>query len=260
MNNIRIDNLIHTISSLSWPYLLLIVIVLSISLFIYRKIDKRYRELFWDRIFPALFFLALAIKVILKTIERGGRKKTFLLYLDLINSTLALLFMLMTVLAYIIRSKAIQRAQGFWERLFPLLVVGCHLTGTYFLVQYTKFNYVPQVYITGLIISILGVVIDVIAMWQIRKSFSIMVEVRELVTSGIYRYIRHPLYFGEIIHVGGIALLFNNMWAYAFFFLVCIVQTARAILEEKKLMLNNNNYTTYKKKAGFFLPIVRRKG
>jgi protein-S-isoprenylcysteine O-methyltransferase Ste14 len=41
---------------------------------------------------------------------------------------------------------------------------------------------------------------------QLGRSFSIMAEARRLVTSGVYRWVRHPLYLAEELAVIGIVL------------------------------------------------------
>ncbi|MGA1826165.1 MAG: methyltransferase family protein [bacterium] len=257
-----------TMTDSKTPYGTLIIITTAILLvlFLYGLINKKFQQLLIDRIFPILFFLTLAIKALWGMRTRIGAKKTLLVNLNILNSFLAISFMFLTIISYILRSEAMHRAHGFWEKVYPLMVVGWHLIGTYILLRYTQFTYVsrihiPWFYITimGWIMSIVGVTIDVAAMWQIRKSFSIMVEVRELVTSGIYGYIRHPLYVGEILHVFGIALLFNNKEAFIFFLMVCVVQTQRALLEEKKLAFSTSEYADYRKKAGFYLPKLGRK-
>jgi protein-S-isoprenylcysteine O-methyltransferase Ste14 len=42
-----------------------------------------------------------------------------------------------------------------------------------------------------------GNALAVLVMVQHGRSFSIMAEARQLVTSGVYRWVRHPLYLAE---------------------------------------------------------------
>jgi protein-S-isoprenylcysteine O-methyltransferase Ste14 len=151
------------------------------------------------------------------------------------------------------------RAAGIKERAFPLFVVIFHLVGSYFIAHYIRFRFNISLYILGLILSIFGAILDCLALWKLRRSFSIMVEVRPLITSGIYNKIRHPLYAGELLHFLGIALVFNNIIVYGMFVFLIILQSLRAKLEEKKLNAHFPDYLIYMKNTGFFFPRFRHR-
>ena len=51
----------------------------------------------------------------------------------------------------------------------------------------------------GLVIGLLGAVFSIWAITHLRSSFGLRAAVRELVTTGPYRRIRHPLYVGFIL-------------------------------------------------------------
>jgi protein-S-isoprenylcysteine O-methyltransferase Ste14 len=51
-----------------------------------------------------------------------------------------------------------------------------------------------------------GNALAVLVLVQLGRSFSIMAEARRLVTSGVYRWVRHPLYLAEELAVIGIVL------------------------------------------------------
>jgi protein-S-isoprenylcysteine O-methyltransferase Ste14 len=52
----------------------------------------------------------------------------------------------------------------------------------------------------------------VVVLSHLRSSFSIMAEARQLVTSGVYRHVRHPLYLGEEIAAIGVVMQFFSLW------------------------------------------------
>ena len=77
---------------------------------------------------------------------------------------------------------------------------------------------------------------------------------RELVTSGPYRRIRHPLYFGEIIHVFGIAILAATPAALYLFVVAVALQAVRAKIEERKFLASVPEYAQFRRNTGFLWP------
>ena len=85
-----------------------------------------------------------------------------------------------------------------WIRKTPFLY---SIFKPFYPFSYTYFDWLASVLI------FLG---DVIAFWALlylRRSFSIMAEVRDLQLRGPYRWIRHPMYLGEILATLGFCLL-----------------------------------------------------
>ncbi|MGA1795017.1 MAG: methyltransferase family protein [bacterium] len=240
-----------------WPYVFFPILILF---FIYWLLTPRQREWTRDYLVPVLFFLALAGRTLwraIKLLRSTAAKGSFVALLS-VNYLLVLSFMALTIFSYIIRSKPTHRAVGIKERAFPLSVVLFHLIGSYLIATRTQFHFHIVLYIGGIMLSILGVAIDCLAMWRLRRSFSIMAEVRSLITSGIYGWIRHPLYAGELIHFLGIALVFNNIPTYGMCAVLIVLQSMRALIEERKLTAHFPEYMHYRKQAGFFFPKHRR--
>ena len=52
----------------------------------------------------------------------------------------------------------------------------------------------------------------IVALLQLGRSFSIMAESRQLVTTGPYRLVRHPLYLAEQIATIGLFIQFAALW------------------------------------------------
>jgi protein-S-isoprenylcysteine O-methyltransferase Ste14 len=71
--------------------------------------------------------------------------------------------------------------------------------------------------------------------WTLRRSFSITVEVRTLVTNGPYRWLRHPIYLGEILTAGGVLAWRFSPQNLVIFIIFVQVQLLRARWEEDKL-------------------------
>ena len=96
-----------------------------------------------------------------------------------------------------------------------------------------------------------------IALWgyaYLNKAFTIMVEARVLKRGGPYRFVRHPVYSGQLLTA--LAVL---CWRFSWLnFLLVLFFTAiqwyRAKMEEQKLANAFSEYAEYAKKTGMFLP------
>jgi protein-S-isoprenylcysteine O-methyltransferase Ste14 len=58
----------------------------------------------------------------------------------------------------------------------------------------------------GLVITLLGAALALIAFLRLGSNFSIVPEARSLVVTGPYRWIRHPMYFAELLMIAGFAV------------------------------------------------------
>lgn len=79
-----------------------------------------------------------------------------------------------------------------------------------------------------------------------------------LVTKGIYRFIRHPQYLGQILSDlgAGIALL-NFIVVPAVILIEAPLFILRALKEEELLRKHfDEEYKSYKKRSGFFIPFI----
>ena len=67
------------------------------------------------------------------------------------------------------------------------------------------FGYDNLVYL-GLSIGVVGLIFWILAMLALGSSFSVLPGVDRLVTSGVYRYFRHPIYIGIVLTLSGLFL------------------------------------------------------
>ena len=90
----------------------------------------------------------------------------------------------------------------------------------------------------GIALIIPSYVLLIIAYFHLGRSFSITPEAKELVTTGLYAKIRHPIYvFGTLLFLG-LALVLHNIPFYVFWVFILVVQIWQArqenrVLEEK---------------------------
>lgn len=162
-------------------------------------------------------------------------------------------FMVLLATAYLTRIRVVVRGQGFWERIFPLLVFLASIVGVGLLLSSPGS---PPFYLTGagLLLAPLGICLNIWSVWHLRSSFSIMAEARRTVVSGPYQYVRHPLYLGEILTMLGVCLMIGTGTAMLFWAVVSGSQLIRARIEEKKLSGALSDYEAYRRKTPFIFP------
>ena len=96
------------------------------------------------------------------------------------------------------------------------------------------------------ILFIIGGIITLSSFLFLGRNFSIFPALRQIVTRGTYRIIRHPSYFGELIMI--IACLIESKTIYSILlFIVFIPAIIFRIKEEERLLINDLYYQTYKK-------------
>jgi protein-S-isoprenylcysteine O-methyltransferase Ste14 len=86
------------------------------------------------------------------------------------------------------------------------------------------------------------------------RSLSVMPEARQLVTSGPYAVVRHPLYLCEILGVIATVLQYRSVPAIILFVLVITLQIARARWEEAVLARAFPDFAAYRLHTPFLIP------
>jgi protein-S-isoprenylcysteine O-methyltransferase Ste14 len=84
-----------------------------------------------------------------------------------------------------------------------------------------------------------------------------IVKDQKMLTDGIYKHIRHPLYLGEILRNLGIAVFFASVYGFLIILLSSFFLLVRIEIEEKMLILAfGKNYMQYKKKTKKIFPFL----
>ena len=167
------------------------------------------------------------------------------------------------IASYATRGGVVSIAKGFLEVGFPFLVAG--LPFLIFFMPYSLPQWLPfsstlhfvffQI-IMGLIIF--GGIINLVGLITLRRAFTIMSEARTLITHGIFRFVRHPLYTGHFIMFFGSMLLRLSVPTVLLYLLFLVGQVFRARIEERKLELAFADYAIYKDRTGMFMPKIGR--
>jgi protein-S-isoprenylcysteine O-methyltransferase Ste14 len=97
------------------------------------------------------------------------------------------------------------------------------------------------------------------AVWSLRhldRSVSVLAQARAIVVHGPYRWVRHPLYVGELVSSLGLAIAVNSYPALALWVVMCALQIYRAVREEQVLLQALPAYRTYRSRTAALLPGV----
>lgn len=95
------------------------------------------------------------------------------------------------------------------------------------------------------------------AVWSVRflgRSISVIAQAREVVDSGPYRLVRHPLYVGELTSTLGVAIVVGTVWAFCAWAILCVLQAYRALREEQVLLAVLPGYRAYRARTAALLP------
>ena len=109
----------------------------------------------------------------------------------------------------------------------------------------------------GVALEIAGTGILLDGLFQLRKSLTPFPSVRpdgHLVTNGIYRFIRHPLYTGILSGLLGYGLYKGHGGKLIIVVLLFALFYAKSSYEERLLLIAYPDYKGYRQRTGRFLP------
>jgi protein-S-isoprenylcysteine O-methyltransferase Ste14 len=117
---------------------------------------------------------------------------------------------------------------------------------------------IPQ-QIIGAVLGLGGLALGLLSFKALGRNFRVFGAPRRsgtLITTGIYRYIRHPMYIGVILAVGGYVLAFGSLLAIPLWLGVTVFYIVKAVKEERLLTDKFPEYDEYRKKTWKFIPYV----
>jgi len=161
-------------------------------------------------------------------------------------------FLLLIVAAVILRSRPSAKASGLEPRVSAL--VGTFLM--YSMVLFPRHDLSLSAEMISTVLTLIGSVGAVIALFQLGGSFSVMAETRQLVRSGPYRFVRHPLYLAEEIAVFGVFMQFASSWTAVLLAVQIAFQLRRMHNEELVLTASFPEYVEYRHTTARLIPGV----
>ncbi len=139
-----------------------------------------------------------------------------------------------------------------------MIILGIFGIGTVWINNNNQFQIIR---IIGLICFALFSWLQIVAYRSLGDSYApdiVVLKNHKLQTRGVYRFIRHPQYLGQLLSdlSAGIALM-----SFVVVPMVLLLELPLFIIrayEEEKILTNyfKDEYKSYKKKSGFFLPFV----
>lgn len=146
-----------------------------------------------------------------------------------------------------------------------ILIIGIsvilELDGYYRQVFNWKYCLYDIFYWIGIFLVILGIIIRIWSVITLGKYFTISVKIdnnQKLIEKGLYKYIRHPCYTGNIASLLGIAFGMRNIFGIlTTIVLLTLIYGYRIYIEEKALKLKfKESYIEYKNRTKFVIPYL----
>jgi protein-S-isoprenylcysteine O-methyltransferase Ste14 len=116
----------------------------------------------------------------------------------------------------------------------------------------------PMLHPIGVVIAACG---GVIGVWSLAANrpgnFNVRPEPKaggRLVTTGPYRFVRHPMYLAVLFFGGGMATAYGEYWRWGVFVVLALVLDRKAAREEHALRETFAAYDDYAARTGRFLP------
>jgi len=115
----------------------------------------------------------------------------------------------------------------------------------------------------GSALLIVGAIVNIRGRLRLGKNWANQVVIYQdqtLITTDVYRLVRHPLYASLIWMFAGASLVYGNYLAFLANALIFLpFMTYRAKQEERSLANEFKNYNEYQQKVGMFFPKLFRK-
>ena len=110
------------------------------------------------------------------------------------------------------------------------------------------------------ILLIAGLIIAIVARRTLARNWSVAVALKEdheLITTGPYKYVRHPIYTGMLLMILGTALSVATLGACIGFFII-LVGVLLKLRQEEALLTKHfaQGYLSYKKRTRTLIPFI----
>lgn len=221
-------------------------------------VSPSWKELLWDRsaALPLVVFAVFAcgglLQQLMQDIAALNRAPNLHGTVAAFSTASVILFSAQQAVLCLVRIPPIARAEGIWPRTAAIANAYCGLL----LLLIPRQDVGPALGMAALSLSLIGTAGAIATLTWLGRSFAILPQARQLVTTGPYRYIRHPLYLMENIGFLGIALQFGMPWSLIVFLLSAILVWVRVGCEEEVLSKAFPSYDAYRRTTWRFVPHI----
>ncbi len=135
-----------------------------------------------------------------------------------------------------------------------LFIISLHFFQWEFLPQKQIIQASPFSYFLGILIIIFALIIMIVSIKALGRNLSPLprpINNSNLVTTGIYRFTRHPMYYSLIFISIGVFIIKLSIYYLFLTISLALIIKFKIALEEKYLMNKFKNYLIYKNKVKF---------
>ncbi len=112
----------------------------------------------------------------------------------------------------------------------------------------------------GLLLELGGIFMGVLAIWTMRiGNFNVAPIAKQggvLITKGVYKYLRHPMYLAQLLAVAGLVADYFSWFRLAVLLLLTITLLFKLRFEEKQLIPHYAGYEAYMNKSWRLIPYI----
>ena len=111
--------------------------------------------------------------------------------------------------------------------------------------------------IAGLPVAVAGFIVSLLSVFKLDQSLTVYPSPKpgsELITTGLYKYVRHPIYAGILFFAFGFALFWSSAFKLIISAVLLLWFWLKSNYEEKKLQDRYSNYKQYRQTTGRFFP------
>lgn len=216
---------------------------------------KTVDDLLLGKVLPLLFFCLFSLVHLGQLVRflQGGQPVDLAGSSRVVNTGFNVICFLLMTGIYIRREIPVGRTGQLRERVIAFL-------GTFTImlspaVQGAESNH-ATVLLAALGFKLLGGTLTVYSLVHLSRNFSIIPEARNLVRSGPYRFVRHPMYSSEILWIFGFILPIFSIPLFVLYLVMVWFLVLRMGYEERLLERHLPGYADYRKSTWRLLPYV----
>jgi len=120
--------------------------------------------------------------------------------------------------------------------------------------QTSEYSYI------GLVVVFIGILVGILALSKNKLgNFNIRPDIKEncsLITTGIYAYIRHPMYTSVLVSMFGVMLIYINVFEIIIYVILLLNMLVKMFYEENLWLCTSEEYVSYVKNTKRLVPYI----